>query len=434
MLWHRFGRYAAVTVLLLGAMIGLRSAAVGQDNFSLKGSPGSGVPEVIFYHGMVLDRNQREIPPTIDNVSFVLRRFTEALASRSSSTANARLVDMLRTAPSPEMDKTDELLRSVAIGRWLLQDPDLPQKELLEPMLGALEVWATIPTREGIDVQLRNNTRLRGVLAAMNLKLREANVLEETPPTTTPYMEECRAAQVPIPPDWGDERWKFQELLNQKDSFVLDADKSTAEVWTFTDPDVPGLCVGLPRRSNTTHDIGLFGIICQSDTTGKACFWDNVSRENNERLPSEESEHMKIATIHDGTMITENCTNCHRGENVFVIHPRTAVDLSGEFDTKPQVDWYTPIPDQTQRKTWGNPGPMKGLTKCNGCHEIPELAADNNDLSNNPREKSPYCRILAQVVENKMPPGDAAGWKNPRPPHDVDVNFLRKQCKELGLE
>src|SRR4030095_1175558 len=208
MLWHRFGRYAAVTVLLLGAMIGLRSAAVGQDNFSLKAAPESGVPEVYFYHGMVLDKNLREIPPTIDNVSFVLRRFTEALASRSSSTANARLVDMLRTAPSPEMDKTDELLRSVAIGRWLLQDPDLPQKELLEPMLGALEVWATIPTREGIDVQLRNNTRLRGVLAAMNLKLREANVLEETPPTTTPYMEECRAAQVPIPPDWGDERWK----------------------------------------------------------------------------------------------------------------------------------------------------------------------------------------------------------------------------------
>lgn len=428
MLSHRFGRYISMTVLLLGAMIGLRSAE-GQDNFSLKSTPGTGVPEVTFYHGMVLDKDLREIPPTIDNVSFVLRRFTEALASRSSTASNARLVDMLRTEPAPEMDKKDELLRSVAMARWLLQDPDLPQKESLEPMLGALEVWATIPTGDGINVQLRNNTRLRGMVAAMNLDIQDEDILEETPPATTPYMKECRAAQVPIPPDWGDDRWKFQEILLQKDSFVRESATTTGEVWTFTDPNVPGLCVGLPRRLNTTRKIGLFGIICQSATTGKACFWDNVGRASQERLPPEESERMKIATIYDGLLIEENCTNCHRGENVFIIHPRTAVDLSDEFNTDSGVDWYTPIPDQTRRLEWGNPGPMKGLTKCSGCHQMPELVAKNN-----PDEKSPYCRILKQVVDNTMPPGGApAGWKKPQS-HQEDVNLLRTKCKELGLE
>src|SRR5262245_50910298 len=122
MLWHRFGRYGPVMVLLLGAMIGLRSAAVGQDNFSLNAPSDTGVPELYFYHGMVLDKNLREIPPTVDNVSFVLRRFVEGLASRSSQDANARIVDMLRNAPIAEMDKNDELLRSVAMARWLLKD------------------------------------------------------------------------------------------------------------------------------------------------------------------------------------------------------------------------------------------------------------------------------------------------------------------------
>jgi hypothetical protein len=427
--WRRVARPFVLAAMLGAAALGLHSAAESQDNFSLEAAPGSGVPEVIFYHGMVLDKNLREIPPTIDNVSFVLRRYTEALASHSSPAAYARLADMQKTALAPEMDKTDELLRSVAMARWLLKNNDYQQKDSLEPMLGALEVWATIPTREGIDAQLRNNLQLAPMLAAMDLEIQQRDAPDE--PETTDYMKECMREQVPIPPDWGDRRWVFRRHLDPNYSFVADSD-SIAEVWTYVDPNVPGLCVGLPRKDKETKDIGLFGIICQSKTTGKACFWDNVDRFTHRRMLPEQSKRLKIAAVEGGSQIVENCTNCHRGKNVFVIHPRTALDLpEKEFAIDHDVEWYSPISGQ---KTWGNPGPMQGLSSCKGCHPIPELAANNNDLSTNPPEASPYCRILEQVVNKTMPPGGApAGWLNPQS-HHRDVGLLRTKCKELGLE
>jgi hypothetical protein len=435
MVSHRFGRFVPIAALLFGAIIGLRSTATGQDNFSIRVSSDTGVPELVFYHGMVLDENLQQIPPTLDNVARVIRRYTEGLAARSSDAAKVRFVDLLRSAPTPlEMDKTDELLQSVVLARWLLKNGDRAQEQSLAPILGALETWATIPTREGINTQLRNNSRLAPMLAAMEL-----NVADEAPAAeTTDYIETCRREQVPIPPDWGDKRWKFHYPLDPSYSFVADAD-SIAQVWTYTDPAVPGLCVGLPRIDRFAEDeqIGLFGIICQSQTTGKACFWDNVDRETGDRLTPEQSKSMKIAKIQDGSLIKENCTNCHRGENVFNIHPRTALDLSGLFATSPDVEWYAPISDQTN---WGNPGPIAGLKFCNRCHKLPELG-DNNNTTSGTGIVSAYCRILRQVVDKTMPPDSVPiGWLNPTP-HDAnpsddqkaidDINLLRTKCDQL---
>lgn len=417
-----------MTTLLIGAMIGLRSAAIGQDNFSLNGSPDTGVPEVYFYHGMVLDENLREIEPTLDNVSFVLRRFSEALAARAPETTNARMVENLRNAPIPRMDKYDELLRSVALARWLLQNDSSPQKESLDPMLRALESWATIPTREGIDDQLRNNGRLAPLLAAMELKPKDEEVRDEAP-TTTPYIEKCRSEQVPIPPNFGDPKWVFQGRLDPNFSFVAEepgSSGSVAEVWTFADPNVPGLCVGLPRINNATGGIGLFGIICQSATTGKACFWDNKDRELN-LLSPEASKRLKIAEVADGSILGENCTNCHRGKNVFVIHPRQAVDVRDEFETDHGAEWYEPISGQP---SWGNPRPIEGLTECNGCHEMPEVRENNNSPAPLGRI-SAFCRILRQVVDKTMPPdGQPAGWVHPQS-HRADVELLRGKCDQF---
>src|SRR5678815_5846899 len=37
---------------------------------------------------------------------------------------------------------------------------------------------------------------------------------------------------------------------------------------------------------------------------------------------------LDIDTIGNGMTLGENCTTCHRGDNVFNIHPGTALDLS----------------------------------------------------------------------------------------------------------
>ena len=409
--------------LLVVSLVGLRSAANGEDRFSLKTSPETGVPLLYFYHGMVLDENLQVMRPTFDNVSRVLRRFCEGLVARSADPIKLRYVQSLQDVQaSMQMDEGTEVLLYVALSRWLLKTQELPQKDSLAAMLRALETWATIPSRRGIDAQFRSNVRLTEMLAKSGVE-----AAAEAPPATTDYIEQCRQAQVPIPPDWGDPQWKFEYALDPNYSFVNDVN-SIAQVWVYTETNVPGLCVGLPRLDKLTGDIGLFGILCQSKSTGKACFWDNVDRVTGERLSPEDSKNLKIAAIQDGSMLRENCTNCHRGENVFVIHPRTALDLSALFDTKPDVDWYSPISGQ---KTWGNPGPIDGLTgQCDACHKLPELGEDNNTSTD--KSKVPaYCRILRQVVDKTMPPFQIpAGWLHPHSQVD-DVKFLRSKCDAL---
>ena len=92
----------------------------------------------------------------------------------------------------------------------------------------------------------------------------------------TPYMADCRAQGVPIPPDWAETgtSWVDQGNLNTNGGGTnLLQGPVDAHVWTYTDPNVRGACVALPREDGSPGSLA--GIICQSATTGKACFWDN---------------------------------------------------------------------------------------------------------------------------------------------------------------
>jgi hypothetical protein len=421
---HKPLRLLLSIAFLIAAAVSASSAADAEQGLSLRASPQTGVPLIYFYHGMVVDENLNEIPPTVSNASRLLRWFSEGVASRSSDEARLEFNQKLREShASMPMDDGTEALLYAALSRWVLATQDLPQEDSLDAMLGALETWATIPSRRTVDLELAGNTRLGQLLAQLDL-----DVSREAPPATTEYIEKCRSEQVPIPPDWEDPRWKLLYPLDPNYSFVADAN-SIAQVWVYEDPSVPGLCVGLPRHDKITDEIGLFGIICQGRTTGKACFWDNIDADTHVRLTPEESKHLKIAAVENGSMIDENCTNCHRGENVFVIHPRTALDLRALFKTEPDVAWYSPISGQP---TWGNPGPIAGLSRreCNSCHDLPELAEDNN-TSTDQTKVSAYCRILRQVVDKTMPPsGDPAGWLNPHDRHKHDVDYLRDKCAQ----
>lgn len=202
----------------------------------------------------------------------------------------------------------------------------------------------------------------------------------------TPYMEKCTANQVPIPPSWLDPAqpgtinplWVKITTLDRSRIFALDPNWETT-LYAYTDPNGLGTCAALPRGPTGKHAVQLeaLGMICQG-RNGKSCFWDNkevtVSRDD-KGLPFQNAlsdlRDIRPEFMADGDNLIENCSQCHRGDNIFIIHEDTDMTkLPGRIpDQKAE-----PISDQP---TWSNPtGSKKLAANCQdgSCHNsFPEL-------------------------------------------------------------
>jgi hypothetical protein len=262
------------------------------------------------------------------------------------------------------------------------------------------------------------------------------------------YINRCEAKGVPIPPVWGDPAWEFvgvhpAALVQVSKGFV-------AEVWKYTD-DPQGICMALPRKDPTTGVIQLLGIICQGK--GKlegtkprerayACFWDNVDPETEEtRITGTQeqltaSKQIDPALIKGGNRLKENCTNCHRGDNAFLIIPdsadsRSMLDIGGtDADRGP----YIPIGKSNWKNTPLSSNLKKALSPpgqgCQRCHSIAGVVPNSDGIAG-------YCDRLKDTLtvpnENGkllMPPDRAA----PNAAEKADIAALREACKKYGVE
>jgi hypothetical protein len=201
----------------------------------------------------------------------------------------------------------------------------------------------------------------------------------------TNYMADCRARGVPIPPPWAESGtdWQLQGTLTQN---LLDPG-GFAAVWTYSDPSVRGACIALPRGDGSFGSAA--GIICQSATTGHACFWDNKLRTDPaQQFIGWRGLRLVISELRDGSDLNENCTGCHRGNNVFLISPDDPTwakllrgplsgPVTGTFTTQVETSSdnqgghprYIPVSTTPPRPGWENPFTAGG---CAGaCHELP---------------------------------------------------------------
>jgi hypothetical protein len=243
-------------------------------------------------------------------------------------------------------------------------------------------------------------------------------------PAMSPYMKECKDAGVPLPPNWPDAAWKKREPDLPKEK-VFDADPDfetpTTEVRVYETE--LGFCYALPRKDKDDA-IMLLGIICQGKKSGKACFWDNVKPGTKDKIQGKDIK-LDPAKIADGSNLQENCTNCHRGDNVFAITPRTALDLDptkdGRGERKTDVDTppYQPLSGGRTDAKWTNPArpaddplayPGKG---CSFCHSIPVVTKE-------------YCGLVNRMIRAKaMPPNGKLDAD-----YNEDVARLKKECAE----
>ena len=235
------------------------------------------------------------------------------------------------------------------------------------------------------------------------------------------YLEYCRKQGVPVPEVVLDDQWTNHGAVEVPfiSRFHVDGSELTAELWSFVSTDPAGICLALPRWFTAGTNQGtakLFGIICLGKNSSKACFFDNPGGTYFPRGAAQ-----PIANFLGGTELVSNtpdmCTDCHAGENPFVIHPekKAFVDLRSDETRsellRPASGWYEPIAPNG----WVmNPGPSNQLAGisvpvpdgCVGCHKLPQVSL-------NLRE---YCRSVLQpaVTRTWWTPGVGLDETMPR--------------------
>lgn len=157
-----------------------------------------------------------------------------------------------------------------------------------------------------------------------------------------------------------------------------------AELWSFTSLQPRGICLALPRWFTDGPEAGkaaLFGVICMGQQSAKACFWDNPRANFFERGVARSMDDF----VGGADLVANNqgiCSDCHAGENPFVVHPEKAAfeklrlnDVRRDL-MMPNGGWYQPI---IPNRWPSNPGPTSRLSgrtgaSCTECHKLPEMS------------------------------------------------------------
>ena len=372
------------------------------------------------YHGLLLDANLDVIELTPDTISKIQESIFSTLQKSALGEPLKKRGRELETLFKDQSLRGEEKLAA--------------RKAALETLLNESDETTRLRYAWRAKLLRRDSNPLRrrlqpAISSTLTERLKAARISPAilAPGPGAEYLQACRDQGVPIPPDWPDSRWVSQGRL----AFVFISGGLQAEVFAYKDPAVPGVCYALPRSTPGTSSIQLLGIICQSATTGYACFWDNKESDGVTPITGPDIR-LRIDSIGNGRTLAENCTMCHRGDNVFNIHPGTALDLQrtgapgGPYETDSAIR-YTPL-GQTE---WINPPPLimppqpTGQSSCTTCHTLPQTAPPPGIPGN------PYCTfVLENAARLTMPPFGAtrANWPPVPPPlhprYEAHINFL----------
>jgi hypothetical protein len=254
-----------------------------------------------------------------------------------------------------------------------------------------------------------------------------ARLLSATTNSGQAYIDECAAAGVPIPPPIGKldpdglTGWKTEGFIPNDEQFI----KGTpAEVRTFKSSSPEGVCFALPRYSDNSKTIvDLDGVICLGKASSKVCFWDNQMNGAGFSFPSgtmipigvPDTSVNPAGLYQAGGVEIENgtggvCTDCHAGQNPYIIHPKT--DLGGGTlmgSLKQSLPTfgaarYDPLVGASWPQNQLSHSPDLVPSVCSGCHRAGGSAGAFPHLS--PAIKAGYCNIiLANAIAKTMPPG-----------------------------
>ncbi|MEJ7602894.1 MAG: hypothetical protein WKG01_33710 [Kofleriaceae bacterium] len=320
--------------------------------------------------------------------------------------ANAMLIDWLIQAVKPDMHATMETVNGAMRGDYL--------DKLAPSRLDAKERHQT----KGVGKETAARLEASGIGARVTYNGGQK------------YIDECRAAGVPIPPPMFQKPWVNRGTFDSEEFISGD---TYPELWHYRseEPGSEGLCLALPRYfvdgdGDPDNDgIDLFGLICLGTTTSKACFWDNPRDTTFRR-----NEARPISDFVGGYDLKANaqgvCSDCHSGENPFVFHPEKAAFVGV---TGPRVggSYYEPI----VHADWPqNPGPTRVLEtlsttgRCDSCHRLPAVSTELSGYCAMVLRTAVFGRFIApETAPATMPPSYA-----PSGDYGDDITTLIEQC------
>lgn len=328
-------------------------------------------------HGMAFDAKMQEIPIDLKTILSMQGSLGERLAQARLADDDGTKAFAAKVEAAMAESKSEEeraLLTGAVLNRQL---------QRADQKMRAAYDWRNRFLTERARGLLERRYRGQYQLSESVLQLLREGGLIVAGIFDTGYMNECRAESVPVPPDFSMAKpgqWIHQGGL----TFNILRPGDPADVYTWTDPARRGACIALPRDNGGIDSVA--GIICQSATTGKACIWDNLTRDDPSRRIPAATETMVIRELQDGRTLAEGaaCTGCHTGNNIYLMSPDDSTwakvlrGLDGPQPTprtfttvvEPQTDSpggprFTPI----AHASWVNPPLTAG---CGGaCHAGP---------------------------------------------------------------
>ena len=268
-------------------------------------------------------------------------------------------------------------------------------------------------------------------------------VLSATINSGQAYIDECSKAGVPTPPSIGQldpaglTGWKLDGFIPPGNQFIVG---SQAQVRTFHSASPEGMCIALPRSTSAfnSNTIKLDGVIClgkhaPSDPTAtgqgtsNVCFWDNQEVQNG-NIVSFPYPNGTVIPIVAATGVKQmsggkalefgsggTCTDCHAGQNPYVMHPAVPV-MSNVTATLPTFGdtRYNPIVGSSWPQNDKSLTDAYVPTACTGCHSGSATSGHLPHLSAN---LPGFCgTILRQAVQHKQPPALPVPFAGDPPP------------------
>lgn len=322
----------------------------------------------------------------------------------------------------------DEVLANALYLDWLIDAAEPRDRAHVVSVNNALR-WRYVYEFQRDPVLPQDGAWWRGLRPeiARQLEDRGIQVFLQTNAAGSAYREECRRNGVPVPDAMFSSAWDFRGVVDN--DFLTEPD-SQAELWRFTSDSPAGVCLALPRYDVVGGTVGddaeVLGIICLGTQTSKACFFDNPNMQSFER-----NVEVPINQFLGGTDLTTNgqgvCSDCHAGENPFVVH-RDKAAFSGLTPSLLPLAWHDPLVDPSWPQ---NPGPttlldaVSSTGRCDTCHRV-GVAGRFPEVSN---QLSGYCRdVLATAMgttaKRTMPPPPGS----PRAPYLDHIQALQNAC------
>lgn len=389
-------------------------------------------PIVTFGHGSFVGEDGKNLKITASLIRSIQRLYLEKLRLAIESGKTRRRIarsEIEKAEKFIHAEVGDKLLANAVLLDWLMDKAGTSAELNHLSMVNNALRWEYVLKIQKKGFVPKNNKWTLGIdpkkvaLLEGYLKIPISAV---TSSSMSDYCKECLEAEVPVPDKMFGSRWKNLGII--QDVFISEGRQ--AELYIYESENPKGVCLALPRFDPGGNEAKLFGVICLGTQSSKACFFDNPQG----KFFTKDVEIDFRKNFIGGADLAANgqgaCTDCHAGENPYIVHPDKPPFSRILSKIRPAA-WHYPL----VISSWPhNPGPSNQLSainsnaRCDGCHQA--FSAGRFPVISN--QLNGYCSV---VLKNALGMNPSQAYKRTMPqgggstaPYSDHINALISAC------